>query len=1482
MLDADFIREIKSNEAVLVWSNLTQQDVENISNAQLLEDVYYQWILSVRVILKAASHPTFRDEGNLEMMRQCMIKSEPFRREKSVGLPIPTATVEENLPKFAEWMNEQEEKTYFAVLEAQRDHLRFLFNPEKRQQLKQDYITLNAEVLQKINSQRDLLFASHREHEDTLGKYHNNERRAELRKKALKYLFNRETDSFFTKKMGVKTFRRLAFNRIALLPTSGQKHAQLFHLILEIMNYEKGRNEDISRSKLAMKAAQEEYSKFEREMKGSGWDRIKKIHTETTAKYDKMNKERLILQNELLKNGTLISKRLDQWEQYIKDLAKEHAELMGMDGPKFQVEDTLDAIRTQLRKTNLTDDKRADFQNQLSYCQHVAWGIDREQENLAIRLIILEQFIPITVEFLSGEIGSQFDLTMLEKLAKRQLEAISTIPKLPKALNIYCSCYSFNFDLVLQFGRLVTDFGKSDYSDWEQHGKRAKVFGWLSQSLIGVRTPIIDDIKPGEKLAMTKQYSTGTLTFQLTVGLYFGYGDPDVFALKAGCCMVYTASMCHDNDRSFSVSHSLEIKGKVAIQFVKYLEASVGATFLKVEESYQFTDVFHWAAWLCHKWARLAALYTAWCNVVDPRSLESDRFGTMTSNDKHMLLSAAEQIFGDNKRIKKTLEIVSELLTEQPYVVYTSAVNALTNVNAGFGVNVPSPWKTETDYTKKAQPEGAAGMKVFGVSASISPIPTKKKLFTYRYKMIDGYERAIEYSKSEYTFKAQGAITVLGWEVGLEFEHTKNKRWALKGDKTFDVTLDFDGLFSGDPLGLGVKLGSLLGKIPTEVLYAIPAIMGVASIGCLSAVSVKTLLGKQQDKKLNIVTGAVTAGALGSSVGVLAAVKPMTGQTVLGLVPGDKPGDTMNSIGSVGTNLIETVGVALLGTIVCKALSGLGAKSPIHLFGIPEKPEECQTNPKANVYSNSVDFPLGLWQCRLVDSKLDFEKLPPHERPNEVMPSNIPVLAYWRKYSISGREFKLPDKCSTIPIPTPAGEFFIKIDLEVNLSLQRQFNERIEHNTFQYVQSIYSGLIHRKGQNGQRPAKAVGTSIWKEFLRDHQRNVFLLCLYAGCKDMGYTKTINNNKYGSRTYYELRIETIDEIPGAAAFLAACISMHQQCFRAQPALLQSFQWKLLSLQNVDALMTAAGAQSETCIEAMTTYLKGKDTVSRREDEASWTPTDKIGVPFHFTPNPVKLVKRISRYVAARGERRMHNLSAEIDQHKGTGTVRDAFTSIFEVMDMKKEVGTLDVNTRRELGLKGAANDQGMDQLVQKHGSVQAVMKQISILQAFQGDNLLQLVSQRIQGASQKLVNAQRYFEIISNGEVNITRGRRFGSKVINGNVYQNKQTSKVWTHSVFHTESGKKVSRLAKRKPGLKQIDAQLDKYHSIAWRKTNIDERIICLNEMIVMIQSYLFESPQTKRKESLLTLTEQACDEIGLFESARRVDPPDQSHSRRA
>ncbi len=1420
MPEQDFLKTIKETYSFVEWASLSDQELAGISNAQLLES-YMEWLLSLRINQMLGS--AHNDRHALDLLAACADNTEAFKKAKGVSEDIDFENIEKHLVEFINWLNEQYKKTMDNIIDCQYRHTRALFRPEDREKLKGDYIEFNHELKKKIDKQKDLLFGAYRqqiEDETTLS-----QEKKKLRDEGLKVLFGKDKDNFLTRRMGYRTFYEITKLKLSSEDDDAKwRRINLYwQKLLAYENNKDAVSERIQQSK-------NKYRAFQEEIKGTVLGRLKGLRTETYKKLDELEQRRGNLLSEMMAHGTDLSKHLDKWEKEIFDLAVEHHKLMGMNGPIDKIGNEIDGLQQQLKQGGLTKEKADDLKRQISYWRRVRLQFSHEQETLATRLVILEQMIPMNAEFIAGEISNQYDLSIQHKMAKQQLELIGKIPKLPKALNVYCACFNFSFDLVLEIGRLVTDLSKTSYDDWEHRKKSTKVFGWVSKSFVGIHIPVVDDVlkkagKPREIHNLTTQTTTGSLKLQLTVGLYFGYGASSQLSVKAGACLVYTAVISHDDSRNFVASFTLEIKGEAGVKFTKWCEGKVSLGLYKREEAFKFNDVFQWAAWLCHKWARLTALYTAWCNIIDTASLESDRFGTISESDKEMLLSAAEQIFQDNKKIKRTIEIVSELLTEEPHVELTLNNNVLTDLSITGGASVPGPFTGEP-------------MKLAELSLNTSLIPEKNNVFSYRYEMVKGYRRAVEYKKTFRIFTAGGKISLSGWSLNVQFSNDITFK-----QKSMNVAIDLDGFLKGEPSKLlGEQFGKLIGGLSPYVLYAVPATLGVTFLACLGAKQIMKKNNVHSDK-VEIVGGSALIGGVGS-MAALSFAKP--GETVKDMKWAEPGAES-------GANLIQSLLETILVIVISKAFNSKSAEWKHHLFGFPEKKQD------------NLALPFGLWECKLVQSKLDFNALPLSEQPTEVMYPTQWVIAFWRKYSVNQRKI---DQSIEIPIPTPAGEFFVEIDLAASLELRRMFAERIEHNTFAYVMNIYDGLICRKSDKKQRPENASGEKLWKEFLEDNERNLFLLCMYAGCKDMGYKTKDDKKRYGSRVYYEVLIDSKSGIGSAAAFSNACVDLNQACLKnADQNMLSRFRAKHLSIKEIDGWISSNKGKFDTCKNTMRAYFDEKLEAKSTAEKKDWVKTTQYDDPFHFTANPVKLIKRTYRYVYSRGDRKLQKLGDKISPHTNKSILGEgmAFGMLVE------ELQRLDPSLLKQKGLgKTPLTETRVRKLMEQHGSVDEVRGFIEAQLKGPQDLLILVmkVTKKIMGKPMTRDEAM----LMTFGEVEIQiekRRMKKDRKWILGNYYEKKKTSVVWNKKEFRRESD--AGKYAKRYNLLLNIDKALDSYHSIPWKANNFSDRIKALNQIISRIDTLLKMRPTTKRKKSILRLAEQAATEVGLFEKAKTL-----------
>lgn len=106
------------------------------------------------------------------------------------------------------------------------------------------------------------------------------------------------------------------------------------------------------------------------------------------------------------------------------------------------------------------------------------------------------------------------------------------------------------------------------------------------------------------------------------------------------------------------------------------------------------------------------------------------------------------------------------------------------------------------------------------------------------------------------------------------------------------------------------------------------------------------------------------------------------------------------------------------------------------------------------------------------------------------------VLQYWRPIFSSTTEL-------TRSIPLHAG---INLDVGGSLGLSRTYKEQLGTNTLTYVRLVYHGFMNRTppGFEGDeektRPKEAWGKTLWDDFAKAHQKQLYKLCRNVGKDD----------------------------------------------------------------------------------------------------------------------------------------------------------------------------------------------------------------------------------------------------------------------------------------------------------------------------------------------------------------------------------------------
>ncbi len=235
------------------------------------------------------------------------------------------------------------------------------------------------------------------------------------------------------------------------------------------------------------------------------------------------------------------------------------------------------------------------------------------------------------------------DERQFEENARHQLNLLKTIPRIEKALNIYCSYYKGAFPLFLYVGSFVRGDGDVLHSP----------------SLIGkgmdllVKLPMVGaGLTDIEKC---KAYDTGSMTLSLKLGLSVGV-DAEVFSAKAGLAVEYNAGISVADERTFQTTAEFVLKAAAGIEIKEFFKFALEVEIAKWKGGFVFQDHYHWAAWLAARWGHFCARASA-CDVYlsssnigpdhrpDQKALdELDRLTAQFLNDNEMIQTVYAEI----------------------------------------------------------------------------------------------------------------------------------------------------------------------------------------------------------------------------------------------------------------------------------------------------------------------------------------------------------------------------------------------------------------------------------------------------------------------------------------------------------------------------------------------------------------------------------------------------------------------------------------------------------------------------------------------------------------------------------------------------------------------------------------------------------------------------------------------------------------------
>ncbi|MCE5334200.1 MAG: FYVE zinc finger domain-containing protein [Desulfobacteraceae bacterium] len=235
------------------------------------------------------------------------------------------------------------------------------------------------------------------------------------------------------------------------------------------------------------------------------------------------------------------------------------------------------------------------------------------------------------------------DERQFEDHAKHQLNLLKTIPRIEKALNIYCSYYKGAFPLFLYIGSFVRGDGDILQSP-SLIGKGMDLL--LKLPMVGAGLTDIEKCKA---------YDTGSMILSLKLGLSIGV-DAESIVAKAGLAVEYNAGISVGDERTFQTTAAFALKAAAEVEIGTFFKLGLEAEILSWKGGFIYQDHYHWAAWLAARWghfcarARACDVYLSNANVgpdyrPDQRALdELDKLTEKYLNDDEMVQAVYAEI----------------------------------------------------------------------------------------------------------------------------------------------------------------------------------------------------------------------------------------------------------------------------------------------------------------------------------------------------------------------------------------------------------------------------------------------------------------------------------------------------------------------------------------------------------------------------------------------------------------------------------------------------------------------------------------------------------------------------------------------------------------------------------------------------------------------------------------------------------------------
>lgn len=305
-----------------------------------------------------------------------------------------------------------------------------------------------------------------------------------------------------------------------------------------------------------------------------------------------------------------------------------------------------------------------------------------EERSLALEAQAASETLAAITGTMASQLKAEEQIELMKLAIDREMKNLRRLPKLDRGINIYCSFFHFSYPLVLRLGNLVGgDKSGFDVDPWAGviDNSRRKADAFIAKKLLKAAG------LPGGIVKCTG-WDSGGLTLSLKIGLSYGLEVATLFSAKAGLALVYECGISVFDDRSFcavstiKVVATAEAKMQAEIpgftQRMSIFKASIAADLFRDRTCFFFTDQYHWAAWLCQKWANIAARVVAFDGMYSGNKLNQP-----TAEELAMLEEAAQRALKEQPHLQNVMKDIAWFMEED--VVRLDDSRNLTGVNVG-------------------------------------------------------------------------------------------------------------------------------------------------------------------------------------------------------------------------------------------------------------------------------------------------------------------------------------------------------------------------------------------------------------------------------------------------------------------------------------------------------------------------------------------------------------------------------------------------------------------------------------------------------------------------------------------------------------------------------------------------------------------------------------------------------------------------------